>query len=71
MQYKAPAPRQDTVHHTILRPDPLPIHRVTQIAMPEGGSTLWFILAALAAMGWAASKRYGVRAAGNGKRLLR
>jgi hypothetical protein len=58
MEYKAPAPRQDTEHHTILRPNPPPIHRDPQTAVPEGGSTLLFILAALAAIGWAATKRY-------------
>jgi hypothetical protein len=62
MQYKAPAPRQDNNHHIILRPDPPPIHREPQTAVPEGGSTLLFILAALAAIGWAATKRYGRQA---------
>jgi hypothetical protein len=30
----------------------------TSVAVPDGGSTLLFILAALTAMGWAATKRY-------------
>jgi hypothetical protein len=34
------------------------------VAVPEGGSTLLFILAALTAMGWAATKRYCSRTEG-------
>jgi len=36
------------------------------VAVPEGGSTLLFILAALTAMGWAATKRYWSRREGRG-----
>jgi len=51
--------------HIILKPEPRPIHRVGTVSVPEGGSALLFILAALTALGWAAIKRYRVRIGGN------
>ncbi|MFZ0817852.1 MAG: hypothetical protein WAM78_20175 [Candidatus Sulfotelmatobacter sp.] len=45
----------------ILRPDPRPAFPVRPVTVPEGGSTVLFILAALTAMGWAATRRYRAR----------
>jgi hypothetical protein len=42
----------------ILRPDPRPAFPVRPVTVPEGGSTVLFILAALTAMGWAVIRRY-------------
>ena len=36
-------------------------HSSTSVAVPDGGSTLLFIMAALTAIGWAATKRYWSR----------
>ena len=49
-------------HTVIIKPDPRPIQPV---AVPEGGSTLLFILAALTAIAWAATKRYCERDGGS------
>jgi hypothetical protein len=46
-----------TSRHIILRPDPRPAFPFRPVAVPEGGSTVLFILAALSAMGWAATRR--------------
>jgi hypothetical protein len=45
----------------ILRPDPRPPFPVKPVTVPEGGSTVLFILAALTAMGWAVTRRYRAR----------
>jgi len=43
----------------ILKADPLrPAFPVRPVTVPEGGSTVLFILAALTAMGWAVIRRY-------------
>jgi hypothetical protein len=47
--------------HIITRPEPHPVPSVTTVAVPEGGSTLLFVLAALTAIGWAVSKRYAAK----------
>jgi len=54
------AARPDAARHIIIRPEPHPIRSVPihSVAVPEGGSTLLFILAALTAMAWAAVTRY-------------
>jgi hypothetical protein len=54
------AARPDAARHITIRPEPHPVRSVpvTALAVPEGGSTLLFIFAALLAMGWAATKRY-------------
>jgi hypothetical protein len=43
-----------------LKPDPRQ-HPASAVSVPEGGSTLLFVLAVLTAIGWAASKRYCAR----------
>jgi hypothetical protein len=58
-------PRRDSDRHIVFRPEPRHYRPVTPVAVPEGGSTILFVLAALTAMGWAACKRYGVRIAQN------
>jgi hypothetical protein len=45
----------------ILRPNPRPAFPVRPVTVPEGGSTVLFILAALTAMGWAVTRRYRAR----------
>jgi hypothetical protein len=44
--------------HIVIRHDPYFVTSARPIVVPEGGSTLLFVLAALTAMGWAVSKRY-------------
>jgi hypothetical protein len=50
-----------TGRHIILRPDPRPAFPVRPVTVPEGGSTVLFLLAALTAMGWAATRRFRLR----------
>src|SRR5277367_6172190 len=52
--------RPDASRHIIIRPEPHPVRSVrgSSVAVPEGGSTVLFIFAAVIAMGWAATKRY-------------
>jgi len=50
--------RPEVSRHVIIKPDPRPFKPVRPVTVPEGGSTLLFLLAALTAMGWAATKRY-------------
>jgi hypothetical protein len=50
--------------HIIIKPDPHDPHDphpAPSVAVPEGGSTLLFVLAALTAIGWAVSKRYAAK----------
>ncbi len=58
-------------HTVIIKPDPRPIRPMTPVAVPEGGSTFLFILAALTAIAWAATKRYSERIAGNATQIAR
>jgi len=52
-------------HTVIIKPDPRRIQPIQPVAVPEGGSTLLFILAALTAIAWAATKRYCERDGGS------
>jgi hypothetical protein len=45
----------------ILKADPRPAFPVRPVTVSEGGSTVLFVLAALTAMGWAATRRYRLR----------
>jgi hypothetical protein len=56
--------RPVTDRHIVIKPEPRPARSVKTTAVPEGGSTILFVLAALTAMVWAAAKRYGVRVGG-------
>jgi hypothetical protein len=48
-----------TSRQVILKADPLhPLFPVRPVTVADGGSTVLFVLAALAAMGWAAIRRY-------------
>ncbi len=55
--------RRDSDRHIVYRPEPRHFHPVKPVAVPEGGAAIFFVLAALTAMGWAICKRYGVRMA--------
>jgi len=57
--------RPEVSRHVIIKPDPRPFNPVRPVTVPEGGSTLLFLLAALTAMGWAATQRYCQRIGGN------
>ncbi len=54
-------PGRESDHHIVYRPEPRHYHPVKPVAVPEGGATIFFVLAALTAMGWAVCKRYGAR----------
>jgi hypothetical protein len=58
-------PRRNSDQHIVFRPEPRHYHPITPVAVPEGGATIFFVLAALTAMGWAVCKRYGARFAQN------
>jgi len=60
MEYRDVVARPDAGRHVIVKPESHPVRCApkTALAVPDGGSTLLFILAALTAMGWAATKRY-------------
>jgi hypothetical protein len=59
MQFREDTGRPDySHHHIVIRHDPYFVTNARPIVVPEGGSTLLFVLAALTAMGWAVSKRY-------------
>jgi hypothetical protein len=51
-------------HIIIIKHEPIPLRPLKPTTVPEGGSTILFVLAALTAMIWAAAKRYGVPAGG-------
>jgi hypothetical protein len=55
---------RDGDNHIIIKPEHPP-HPGKPVSVPEGGSTLLFILAALTAIAWAATKRYGARSDAN------
>jgi hypothetical protein len=73
MEYSGIVARQQTqeINHTVqtveLNTGSVPYanavgpHSSTSVAVPDGGSTLLFIMAALTAIGWAATKRYWSR----------
>jgi ABC-type Fe3+ transport system substrate-binding protein len=65
MEYMEFVLQSQNGRHVIIKPDPRPEVPATSVTVPEGGSTLLFILAALTAMGWAATKRYGARVRAN------
>jgi hypothetical protein len=58
MQFREHVGRPDHEQRIVIRHDPYFVSSARPIVVPEGGSTLLFILAALTAMGWAVSKRY-------------
>ena len=58
MQFREDAGMPNHNQHIVIRHDPYFVTSARPIVVPEGGSTLLFILAALTAMGWAVSKRY-------------
>jgi len=60
MEYNEFAVRAEVDRHVVIKPQPHPVHPVA-VKVPEGGSTLLFILVALTAIGWAAAKRYRVQ----------
>ncbi|MGD1021826.1 MAG: hypothetical protein ABR880_03510 [Candidatus Sulfotelmatobacter sp.] len=64
MGYTEFVTRPVTDRHIIIRPEPHPVRPLKTTAVPEGGATVLFVLAALTAMVWAAVKRYGVRVGG-------
>jgi hypothetical protein len=69
MAYAAFVMKPVTGRDIILKPQPRPVQPIRPTAVPEGGSTLWFILAALTAVGWAAIQRHSSRiAAGSASR---
>jgi hypothetical protein len=57
--------RRDSDRHIIIKPEPRHYRPIKPVAVPEGGATIFFVLAALTAMGWAVCKRYGARFAQN------
>jgi hypothetical protein len=61
MNFPETLTRRDSDWHIVIRPDPRHYRPVKPVAVPEGGSTILFVLAALTAMGWAVCRRYGVR----------
>jgi hypothetical protein len=58
MQFKANPGRPQQNQHIVIGHDPYFVRNARPIVVPEGGSTLLFVLAALTAMGWAVTKRY-------------
>jgi hypothetical protein len=53
-------------HHIAVWHDPHPIRPVNQsVTVPEGGSTILFILAAFTAIAWASMKRYRAHSSEN------
>jgi hypothetical protein len=64
MEYTEFVMRPVTDRHIIIQREPLPVRPLKTTAVPEGGSTILFVLAALSAMIWAAAKRYGVPVGG-------
>lgn len=67
MQFREFVTSPENGQHIVIRPEPHPKHYIvgSTVSVPEGGSTLVFIVAALTAIGWAATKRYYVRVGGN------
>jgi hypothetical protein len=67
MEYSGLVVKQQTVQTVELSNGSVPYanavgpQRSTSVAVPDGGSTLLFIMAALTAIGWAATKRYWSR----------
>jgi len=61
MEYKEFVVSAEADHHIVIKPQPHPVHPAAPAKVPEGGSTLLFILVALTAIGWAAAKRYRVQ----------
>ena len=57
--------RRDSDRHIIIKPEPRHYRPIKPVAVPEGGATIFFVLAALTAMGWAVCNRYGARFAQN------
>jgi hypothetical protein len=64
MEYTEFGMKPVTDRHIIIKPEPRPMRPVKPTAVPEGGSAILFVMAALSAMVWAAAKRYGVRVGG-------
>jgi hypothetical protein len=56
--------KRDGDNHIITKPEHLH-HPGKPVSVPEGGSNLLFILAALTAIAWAAAKRYEARSDAN------
>jgi hypothetical protein len=56
-----------TGHYITIKPDPRPAQHVDAVAVPEGGSTLLFLLVALTAIGGTATRRYSAATGGNAR----